>query len=131
MLSAPNFSSQLFSTSQVFSDGQSFLVADTQPYKRLCLSVGPSIGQLIRQSVGSLVRNDRVEKWENHPSATGGRVSGLVNTTFLFFIRVGINDQPFQYRPFRLETFFYIWRTWAESTIRQMGQCPSPESPRL
>ena len=57
-----------------------FLVADTQLYKRLCPSVGPSA---------------RVEKWENkrlrtflvadncisapaHLSATGGRVSGLV-----------------------------------------------------
>ena len=39
-----------------------FLVADTQLHKRLCPSVGRSVGQL----VGRLVRRgDRVEKWEN------------------------------------------------------------------
>ena len=35
-----------------------FLVADTQLYKRLCPSVGWSVGRAVR-------RGDRVEKWEN------------------------------------------------------------------
>ena len=39
-----------------------FLVADTQLYKRLCPSVGPSVGSLVRWSVR---HGDRVEKWEN------------------------------------------------------------------
>ena len=37
-----------------------FVVADMQPYKRLCPSVHPS--------VGSFVRNDQVKKWENERS---------------------------------------------------------------
>ena len=37
-----------------------FEVADTQPYRRLCPSVHPS--------VGSFVRNDQVKKWENERS---------------------------------------------------------------
>ena len=67
-----------------------FLVADTQLYKRLCPSV---VRRLVGWSVGPWTR---VKKWENkrfrtflvadscisapaHQSATGGRVSGLVN----------------------------------------------------
>ena len=58
-----------------------FLVADTQLYKRLCLSVRRSIGPSVRRSIGPsvrrsigpsvlrsispLVRGHRVEKWEN------------------------------------------------------------------
>ena len=38
-----------------------FLVTDKQPYKRISLSVGPSVGLLVYP----LVRGDRVEKWRN------------------------------------------------------------------
>ena len=65
-----------------------FLVADTQLYKRLCPSVCPLVGRLVGPW-------KRVKKWGNerfktflvadscisapaHPSATDGRVSGLV-----------------------------------------------------
>ena len=40
-----------------------FLVADTQFYKRLCLSVGPSIGQLVRRLVRWSMNLSR--EWEN------------------------------------------------------------------
>ena len=48
----------------------SFLIADTQLYKRLCPSVHPSVRWSVRPSVrwsvGPLVRHgDRVEKWKN------------------------------------------------------------------
>ena len=50
--------------------GRGFLVADTQLYKRLCPSVGPSVG------------NDRVEKWENelcvYVSVLGGGLGGAL-----------------------------------------------------
>ena len=61
-----------------------FLVADTQLYKRLCLS----IGSLVRLSVGPLVREHELKSGKTrtsapaHPSATGGRVSGLVQAEF-------------------------------------------------
>ena len=57
-----------------------FLVADTQLYKSLCPSVGPSV----RQSIGPFVceHESKSLKTRNsapaHPSATGGRVSGFV-----------------------------------------------------
>ena len=56
-----------------------FLVADTQLYKRLCPSVGPSVGPSIGPSV--MVIELKIGKTDifapAHPSATGGRVSGL------------------------------------------------------
>ena len=64
-----------------------FLVADTQLYKRLCWSVGPSV----RRSVGPSVMVIELESVKTrisapaHPSATGiGRVSGLVHLLFFF-----------------------------------------------
>ena len=74
---------------------KSFLVADTQLYKRLCPSVCPSVCWSIGPSA-------QIEKWENkrsktflvanscisppaHLSATDDRVSGLVFSQFHFF----------------------------------------------
>ena len=51
----------------------SFLVADMQLYKRLCPSVGWSVGR----SVEVIELKTRISA-PAHPSATGGRVSGLV-----------------------------------------------------
>ena len=65
---------------------RNFLVVVTQLYKRLC----PSVGLSVRQSVGLSVRQHE-SKSRNmrisapaHPSATGGRVSGLVLDTQLY-----------------------------------------------
>ena len=50
-----------------------FSVADTQLYKSLCLSVGPSVREHESKSVKTRISAPA------HPSATGiGRVSGLV-----------------------------------------------------
>ena len=50
----------------IVSDGIFFfLVADTQLYNSLCPSVGPSVRRSVGPLVRPLVRNDRVEKWEN------------------------------------------------------------------
>ena len=58
-----------------------FLVADTQLYKRLCPSVHRSVGPSVGRSVGE--HESKSVKTRNsaraHPSATGGRVSSLVN----------------------------------------------------
>ena len=66
-----------------------FLVADTQLYKRLCPSVRPSV----RRSVG--VHESKSLKTHisapAHPSATGGRVSGLVS---FFTVRMPSRRQP-------------------------------------
>ena len=53
-----------FHFSQIFFSfllSDTFLIADTQLYMRLC----PSIGPLVRPLVGPLVHDDRVEKSEN------------------------------------------------------------------
>ena len=64
-----------------------FLVADTQLYKSLCPSVGRLVGRLVGWLVGwSVGRSVTLELKSGktrisapaHPSATGGRVSGLV-----------------------------------------------------
>ena len=85
--------SSFFSVSKKKSNRFQFLVADTQLYKRLCPSVGRSVGPLVGPWT-------RVEKGGNerfrtflvadscisapaHPSATGGRVSGLVSQKIL------------------------------------------------
>ena len=69
-----------------------FLVADTQLYKRLCPSVRPSVGPLVRWSVGPSVGPSVTIELESgktrisapaHPSATDGRVSGLVHTILI------------------------------------------------
>ena len=52
-----------------------FLVADTQLYKSLCLSVGRSVGWSVTLELKS--GKTRISA-PAHPSATGGRVSGLV-----------------------------------------------------
>ena len=49
-----------------------FLVADTQLYNSLCPSVRPSVGEHESKSVKTRISAPA------HPSATGGRVSGLV-----------------------------------------------------
>ena len=56
---------------------KSFLVADTQLYKRLCPSVRPSVGWSVRNHE-SKSEKTRISA-PAHPSATDGRVSGLVN----------------------------------------------------
>ena len=53
-----------------------FLVADTQLYKRLCPSVGWSVGWSVE--VIELKSGKTRISAPAHPSATGGRVSGLV-----------------------------------------------------
>ena len=59
-----------------------FLVADTQLYKRLCPSVGWSVGWLVGWSVEVIELKSGKTRISApaHPSATGGRVSGLVIT---------------------------------------------------
>ena len=52
-----------------------FLVADTQLYKRLCPSVGWLVGRSVMLELKS--RKTRISA-PAHPSATDGRVSGLV-----------------------------------------------------
>ena len=52
------------------------LVADTQLYKRLCPSIGP-----LAQKHESKSKKTRISA-PAHPSATGGRVSGLVQYRF-------------------------------------------------
>ena len=55
-----------------------FLVADTQLYKRLCPSVGRSVGRSV-EVIKSKSGKTRISA-PAHPSATGiGRVSGLVD----------------------------------------------------
>ena len=53
-----------------------FLVADTQLYKRLCPSVGRSVGRSV-EVIESKSGETRISATA-HPSKTGGRVSGLV-----------------------------------------------------
>ena len=58
-----------------------FLVANTQLYKRLCPSVRPSLRPSVRWSV--MIESKSGKKRVSapaHPSATDGRVSGLVET---------------------------------------------------
>ena len=54
-----------------------FLVADTQLYKRLCPSVRRSVGRSV-EVIESKSGKTRISA-PAHPSATGGRVSGLVD----------------------------------------------------
>ena len=54
-----------------------FLVADTQLYKSLC----PSVRRSVRPSVGPWPRVEKCISAPAHPSATGSRVSGLVEHT--------------------------------------------------
>ena len=56
-----------------------FLVADTQLYKRLCPSVGWSFGWSVGRSVVIELKSGKTRiSAPAHPSATDGRVSGLV-----------------------------------------------------
>ena len=68
-----------------FIQGLCFLVADTQLYKRLCPSVGRSVGWSVTLELKS--GKTRISA-PAHPSATGGRVSGLV----FFFVGSLVND---------------------------------------
>ena len=64
-----------------------FLVADTQLYKRLCPSVGWLVGWLVGWSVVIELKSGKTRiSAPAHPSATDGRVSGLVD---------GRNNDPF------------------------------------
>ena len=80
-----------------------FLVADTQLYKRLCPSVGRLVGRSVSRSVGRSV-GWSVEVIESksgktrisapaHPSATGGRISGLVSFRVVIKTRAGWTDR--------------------------------------
>ena len=72
-----------------------FLVADTQLYKRLCPSVRRSVGRSVGPSVrGHESKSEEMSVLEHlvadscitapaHPSATDGRVSGLILKSFL------------------------------------------------
>ena len=53
-----------------------FLVADTQLYKRLCPSIRRSVGRSVGEHKSKSVKM-RISA-PAHPSATSGRVSGLV-----------------------------------------------------
>ena len=71
----------------IYFEQLDFLVADTQLYKRLCPPVRWSVGRLVGRSVGRSVCHElRSRKTliyaPAHPSATGGRVSGLVFILF-------------------------------------------------
>ena len=60
-----------------------FLVANTQLYKRLCPSVRWSVGRLVGWSVTLELKNGKTRiSAPAHPSATDGRVSGLVPNPF-------------------------------------------------
>ena len=60
--------------------GGCFLVADTQLYKRLCPSIGRSVGWSVVIELKS--GKTRISA-PAHPSATDGRVSGLVKYLFV------------------------------------------------
>ena len=60
-----------------------FLVADTQLYKRLCPSVRPSVGWSVGEH--ELKSGKTRISAPAHPSATDGRVSGLVRRNEHFF----------------------------------------------
>ena len=60
-----------------------FLVADKRLYKRLCPSVRQSIGPSVVIELESV--KTRISA-PAHPSATGGRVSGLVPSSEMFFL---------------------------------------------
>ena len=64
-----------------------FLVADTQLYKRLSPSVGPSVRQHESKSGKTRISAPA------HPSATDGRVSGLVFLQFCQFHMCTIQEQ--------------------------------------
>ena len=67
-----------------------FLVADTQLYKRLCLSVGWLVGWLVGRSVVIKLKSGKTRiSAPAHPSATGGRVSGLVEFGCPYIIKIG------------------------------------------
>ena len=56
-----------------------FLVADTQLYKRLCPSVGRLVGRSVGWSVTLELKSGKTRiSAPAHPSATDGRVSGLI-----------------------------------------------------
>ena len=57
-----------------------FLDASTHLYKRLCPSIGRSVGRLVGRSVEVIESKSGKTRISApaHPSATGGRVSGLV-----------------------------------------------------
>ena len=61
-----------------------FLVADTQLYKMLCPSVRPSVGWSVRNHE-SKSEKTRISA-PAHPSATDGRVSGLVHNVVGYFL---------------------------------------------
>ena len=68
-----------------------FLVADTQLYKRLCPSVGRSVGWSVTLELKS--GKTRISA-PAHPSATDGRVSGLVFLTFLVSFSPSLQTVP-------------------------------------
>ena len=73
-----------------------FLVADTQLYKRLCPSVRPSVGWSVGRSVTLELKSGKTRiSAPAHPSATDGRVSGLV---FLFLVDGIGKPGGFEYR---------------------------------
>ena len=74
----------------------SFLVVDTQLYKRLCLSVGPSVHWSVHPSVRkheSKSGKTRISA-PAHQSATDGRESGLVIRCVLASLKVGLSVRP-------------------------------------
>ena len=65
--------------STIFNGNITFLVADTQLYKRLCPSVRRLVGRLVGWSVTLELKRGKMRiSAPAHPSATDGRVSGLV-----------------------------------------------------
>ena len=102
-----------------------FLVADTQLYKRLCPSVRWSVGWLVGWSVGRSVTLElksgkmRISA-PAHPSATDGRVSGLV----LWFSvqsskKIGNNWRQTLCKNWPMLTTFY--KSWGRSFL--MSKC--------
>ena len=81
----PAWNDQLkkWSESRAAAPKGQFLVADTQLYKRLCPSVRRLVSRLVGRLVGRSVTLE-LKSWKTcisapaHPSATDGRVSGLV-----------------------------------------------------
>ena len=101
-----------------------FLVADTQLYKRLCPSVGRSVGRSVREHESKSVKT-RISA-PAHPSATGmGRVSGLVFANLVF---VALNCwKVFIFKP-RIKIFFlvnYEFFVWCMKTKVQCNRWPA------
>ena len=66
-----------------------FLVADTQLYKRLCPSVRRLVGWSVGRSVTLELKSGKTRiSAPAHPSATGGRVSGLVQSNHVSSVKI-------------------------------------------